>query len=690
MALLISGASAVSALADDRDVIINEIMYHPPNGLDNLQFVEVFNRGETAVDLSNWSFTKGIKFTFPVRARIGPGAYAVVCHSLTDFTGRYGKLTNVFGNFTGKLSHGGARIELSDSRQNVIDWVKYSDHVPWPIGPDGHSSSLERICPSAPSQDAENWASSKLPATQAPGGTPGRKNDNFSTNLPPSILNVEFKPPAPQQKVSVSAIVADADGVKGVTLLYRIVTAGRETPETPVPMNRMSGDEKKGRYEAAIDAQSPGALVRFRLKAVDATGAERIEPPAYEPRPTYSYSTLVNTNTAGIPFGFVMHVGQPERPAPNRMRAPAGFQTPALPGRGTSAFIYMPTGGGQVQTFDYVRITPRKGGFKVRFQRDRALNGMTTVNIIFESSPRWVLAEPLSYEVYRMAGVPAELTDHIRVWMDGRPMGYYLLIEQPNKSFLTRNGRNDSGNLYKLIWYGQGVIGQHEKKTNPTTGHDDLLKVIDGLNKKRGAEQWDFIQQTFNVEELINYFAVNMCIQNWDGFFNNFFTYHDTGKTGKWEMYPWDEDKTWGDYDGASPLYDWYEMPLTMGMNGDRSPSLDPGSKANNLGGPFGGVSWWRHPGYFSGPLLANPEFRKRFLVRLREICDTVFTEEKFLPVINTMEKRLEPEIRFRAAVTGENPQAALQRFRADMQSFRKQLQNRRKFILAELNKTKL
>ena len=95
-----------------------------------------------------------------------------------------------------------------------------------------------------------------------------------------------------------------------------------------------------------------------------------------------------------------------------------------------------------------------------------------------------------------------------------------------------------------MLWYGQGVAGQHEKKTNLSTGHEDLLQLIDGLNKKRGPEQWEYIRQNFNVEEVINYFAVNMCLSNWDGFFNNHFTYHDLNGTGKWEMYPWDEDKT--------------------------------------------------------------------------------------------------------------------------------------------------
>jgi spore coat protein CotH len=315
----------------------------------------------------------------------------------------------------------------------------------------------------------------------------------------------------------------------------------------------------------------------------------------------------------------------------------------------------------------------------VHFQRDRPFKGMTGINLLFEGSPRWVLAEHLAYELYRWAGVPAPASEHLRLSYDGRLLGYHLLVEQPNKNFLARHQRAEGGNLYKLIWYHQGLVGQHEKKTNLTQGHDDVIEAVKGLERSTGAEQWAFIQKHFNVEEFISYFAVNMCIQNWDGFFNNYFTYHDTQGTGKWEIYPWDEDKTWGDYDGAALPYDWYEMPLTYGMKGDRQPR----------GGLFaffgGGPSWWRAGGWFSAPMLANPEFRKRFLARLGELCHQLFTEEKLLPIIDALEKRLAPEIPLRATALGEDAEQALKTFRADIQSFRDQVKHRRKFLLSEL-----
>jgi spore coat protein CotH len=223
----------------------------------------------------------------------------------------------------------------------------------------------------------------------------------------------------------------------------------------------------------------------------------------------------------------------------------------------------------------------------------------------------------------------------------------------------------------------QGLVQQHHKKTKPTTDYSDLIGLEGSLTRTSGSQQWDFIRKNFNVDEFTGYYAVNMCIENWDGFFNNYYLYHDEKGTDKWEMYPWDEDKTWGDYDGASPNYDWYEMPLTFGM--------DEGRGHSNRGG-FGG-GWWRPPGWFSGPLLANYEFRKAFLARLGDICTNAFTEEKMLPLINAMEKRLEPEIPIRAHLMGQSPREALGTFYKDIQSLRNQVKYRRQFILEQIPK---
>ena len=536
--LVIWAGLAPAARANENDVIINEIMYNPPGALDNLQFVELFNRGTTPVDLSNWGFTKGIQYKFPPGTAIDPGGFVTVSGDPSAFATHYGKQISVVGPFQGRLSHKAERVELSNAQNRVVDSVKYSDGDGWPHGPDGFSSSLERICPTAPSDTPDNWASSPLPARKRASGSPGRPNESLATNLPPSIGKVEFSPkaPHPQQKVKVRTSIADADGLQSVVLLYRIAGTGRESEEKPVPMTRITGDAKQGVYEAEVDGQAQGQLVRFRIKAIDLVGAERVEPSPSEPRPAYSYFSFTNGTPARIPIAHMVNVGRATRGPGHYERTPArgaGGGAGAA-SRGNGAFLYVPPNGGEPETFDFVRIAGRHGGYKVHFQKDRPLKGMTGINLISEGPVRWILAEPLAYSVYRGAGVPSPLTEHVRLSADNRVLGFHLLVEQPDKSFLARNSRDDSGNLYKLLWYGNGVVEQHEKKTNPHTGHKDIVDLIQGLRRKAGAEQWAFIQQQFNVDEMINYYAVNMCIQNWDGFFNNYFAYHDTGGTGKW------------------------------------------------------------------------------------------------------------------------------------------------------------
>jgi hypothetical protein len=667
-------------------VILNEIMYHPPEDRDDLQFVELFNASATAVNLSGWSISKGFDFVFPKGFDLPAGGFVVVCRDQAAFKSHYGGEARLAGVFKGSLSHNGERIELVDAQGQRIDAVKYSDQAPWPLGADGYGGSLERICPAANGDDVANWASSKVQSRDRAAGTPGRQNSCYAENPLPRILEVRFDKAEPNRPVPVHASITDATGAQSVMLAWWTSSGEASSAWSDLPMKLVSGDARQGIYSASIPAQPENRLIRFTVRARSTSGTERLWPAASEPRPTFSLSTIVNTNSARVPILQVFSLGAMEPPGQSqpygRRRPPDAASSPALKTPGGSALICLPPGAKEALIFDHVRVRPRKGGWKVHFLKDQPFDRMTGINLIFEFSPRYVLSEPLAYELYRRAGVPAPLTQHARLWLDRRPFGYYLLVEQPNKSFLRRNERDENGNLYKLLWYGQGAVGQHEKKTNLHTGHGDIVQLLDGLKRNTGALQWEFIQQHFNVEEVASYYAVNMCIQNWDGFFNNYFTFHDLRPNGKWEIFPWDEDKTWGDYDGASRTYDWYEMPLTFGMSGDRQASRS----FFGGGGPWGGAGWWRPPGWFSGPLLANPEFRKRFLARLREICDTIFVSEKLDPVINALQERLEEEVRFRAQLTGERPDAALQGFRSDIKSFRNQVANRRQFILKHLD----
>lgn len=681
-------------------VVINEILYHAPDDLEDLEYVELHNTGDQAVNLGRWKFTKGLKFEFPVGTRIEAGGFLVLCRNRDRFRQFYD--APVAGEFASKLSNNGERLELSDARGRIADAVKYQDKAPWPLGADGLSGSLERICPDAGGDNPVNWASSPLsPDRIKPAGTPGKVNANFSAHPPPLISGVKLSPenPIPNQPMTVEATVGGAAGVRGVNLLFRLAGPGFETPETSLPMSEIFA----GRYAAVIPGQAANQLIRFRIQAHGTNGARRFFPPETEPRPALSSYVQAPFEPAKVPFGWMIYTTDAEfKAAEKRSKAPArgGFNA-GMFGRSRddaddadkkavssrSAYIYFDPARKGLEVFDFAEIEPRKGGWKVHFAKGQMLREMSTINLIFEHDEKFVLAEPLAYEVYRQAGMAAAQSHHVRIWQDGQPLGYHLLVEQPNRAFLRRNKIADDGNLYKILWYERGVVGQHEKKTNTREGPDDIVELVDALGKAKGDALWELIKKNFDVRQVVNYFAVNTVLSHWDGFFNNYFAYHDRNGTGRWTMYPWDEDQTWGITGMMGTGEVFYNMPLSFGMEGDTPPGGKDGREGGPGFGPFGGgrgAMWWRPGGYFSKPLLANPQFRQLFLARTREILETVYTEDKFLPLIDAMGEQLKPEVKFRAELLKADPDRALQNLDRNLENLREHLKKRRDFLLAQ------
>ena len=75
-------ASGLSGLAVAGDIRLNEIMYNPPGDANDLQYVELVNPGEADVDVSGWTFARGITFTFPEGATVPAGGYLVIARDL--------------------------------------------------------------------------------------------------------------------------------------------------------------------------------------------------------------------------------------------------------------------------------------------------------------------------------------------------------------------------------------------------------------------------------------------------------------------------------------------------------------------------------------------------------------------------------------------------------------------------------
>ena len=162
---------------------ISEIMYNPPapEG-DELEFVEIYNSEPVAWDISGYSLSGEIAFTFQSGTTVPAGGRLVVAFNPALVQTKYG-ISGVKGPWTGHLDNKGGTLRLENRIGAVLLEVSYSDDAPWPIAVDGDGSSLVLARPDFGENDVRAWA-----ASAGNHGHPG-SHDPTLTN---AVLNVRI------------------------------------------------------------------------------------------------------------------------------------------------------------------------------------------------------------------------------------------------------------------------------------------------------------------------------------------------------------------------------------------------------------------------------------------------------------------------------------------------------------------
>ena len=148
-------------------LVVSEVMYHPADAGETLEFIEMYNNRAVFEDLTGYAFTNGIQYVFEPGTIINSREYLVVARDPAALEAAY-PISNVLGPFTGRLGNDGERIDLSNNNGEIIISLRYDDERPWPVSPDGTGHSLILARQSGDPQEASTWSPSMLI-----GGTPG-------------------------------------------------------------------------------------------------------------------------------------------------------------------------------------------------------------------------------------------------------------------------------------------------------------------------------------------------------------------------------------------------------------------------------------------------------------------------------------------------------------------------------------
>lgn len=141
---LLSGSPLIGAASDGTiganltlpalpvSVMISDIAYYTQLGAEDLEFIGLYNPGDSRIYLDSCAFASGVTYLFPEGTSMGPKEKLYVTSNATSpFWNDRG--AHVHQWESGRLADEGEKIQLVNKYGKVIDQVIYNNKTPWPV-----------------------------------------------------------------------------------------------------------------------------------------------------------------------------------------------------------------------------------------------------------------------------------------------------------------------------------------------------------------------------------------------------------------------------------------------------------------------------------------------------------------------------------------------------------------------------
>ena len=231
------------------DLIINEVLSHPYDGSD-ADFIEIFNKSSKIIDLKDIKIGSGGD-TMPQKAvwasssgaQLFPNGYCALCKNKKLTLQQYAcpePLNLMHCDSLPAYNNDEGVVSLTDRSLQTIDRLHYTEDMHYPKLLTTEGVSLERLSPTLPTQNPDNWHS----AAETVGfATPGYANsqqlpegDGTEFSISPAVISpdndgfedfAEFSLRFPESGNRLTLRVFDANG-NAVTMLANNIMCGSE------------------------------------------------------------------------------------------------------------------------------------------------------------------------------------------------------------------------------------------------------------------------------------------------------------------------------------------------------------------------------------------------------------------------------------------------------------------------------
>jgi hypothetical protein len=168
-----------------------------------------------------------------------------------------------------------------------------------------------------------------------------------------------------------------------------------------------------------------------------------------------------------------------------------------------------------------------------KFVSGQSFRGLDKIHLNNSVQDPTYLCEKLARELFVAVGVPAARIGHARVSLNGRTLGFYVLVEGYNKRFLKRHFKSTKGNLYD-----GGSGGDISKPLDVDAGENkedrsDLKALLAAARETNAAVRLARLEQILDVERFLRFAAMEVMLGHWDGYCmgpNNYRLYRDADR----------------------------------------------------------------------------------------------------------------------------------------------------------------
>jgi hypothetical protein len=141
--------------------------------------------------------------------------------------------------------------------------------------------------------------------------------------------------------------------------------------------------------------------------------------------------------------------------------------------------------------------------------------GLTKIMLNNSSQDRSYLSEYICTSLYRDAGVPVGRVTFGRVELNERDLGFYVLIEAMNKTFLRQHFRNANGPLYEA--YARDIDRTLDQDSGPTTDQSDIKRLV-AAARSPVEDRMAALDDVLDIDNFLSSLAVCMLIAQHDSY----------------------------------------------------------------------------------------------------------------------------------------------------------------------------